>query len=280
MNCRICNRPCTPLFTLDNQPAGVQHLPETPDSKGITLNVVQCTGCGLVQLDNEPVWYWKEVIRSSRLSKEISAYAESVDSFNELEHQPNPNEYLQQLYDYRPPITITVPNCNEMQMYDYCIDHLMYFTDETLDFALQLNGFRVGMIMEVLDGTTLEATVERRPFMDASDNFGWDGLNNYIFKYSTVGIYGAGHQSFALMAMMPSTLLKSCCVMDDNKDKQGKYVPVPKLNKYIYAPEDVINQVDAIIVMAGGYSDEIVKKLDTFKGSVAVLRGNKIEVIK
>ena len=62
MNCRICNRECKPLFTLDNQPAGVQHLPDKPDSKGITLNVVQCTGCGLVQLDNEPVWYWKESI--------------------------------------------------------------------------------------------------------------------------------------------------------------------------------------------------------------------------
>jgi len=277
MNCRICNRSCTPLFTLDNQPAGVQHLPDTPDSKGITLNVVQCTGCGLVQLDNEPVWYWKEVIRSSHLSEKINAYAESVDSFNELEHQPNPNEYLQQLYDYRPPITITVPNCNEMQMYDYCIDHLMYFTDETLDFALQLNGFRVGMIMEVLDGTTLEATVERRPFIDASDNFDWDGLKAFVEQHFLFGIYGASHQTFALLPMMYN--IRSCVkfIIDDNPDKQGKYTPATNIP--IVGPEK-LGELDTIIVMAGGYSDEIVKKLDTFKGSVAVLKGNKIEVIR
>jgi hypothetical protein len=39
-------------------------------------------------------------------------------------------------------------------------------------------------------------------------------------------------------------------------------------------------KLDAIIVMAGGYSDEVLKKLDDFKGSVAVLRGNKLEVIR
>lgn len=277
MNCRICNRPCTPLFQLENQPAGVQHLPETPDSKGITLNIVQCTGCGLVQLDNEPVSYWKEVIRSSRLSEKINAYAESVDSFNELEHQPNPTEYLDDLYNFSyMPITITVPNCNEMRMYDYCIDHLMYFTDETLDFALQINGFQVGMIREVLDGTTLEATVERRPFMDASDNFDWFWFYGYVHNNGVIGIYGAGHQAFSLLALgnINNTIK---LVIDDNPDKQGRYTPATNIP--IFGP-DKLNELDAIIVMAGGYSDEIVKKLDTFKGSVAVLKGNKIEVIR
>ena len=282
MNCRICNRSCTPLFTLDNQPAGVQHLPDKPDSKGITLNIVQCTGCGLVQLDNEPVWYWKEVIRSSRLSEKINAYAKSVDSFNELEHQPNPNLYLHNLYEFfYMPAKITVPNCNEMRMYDYCIDHLMYFTDETLDFALQLNGFRVGMIMEVLDGTTLEATVERRPFMDAGDNFDWESL--YDLKMGITaplkyGIYGAGHQTFTFLTLLNKSFINLLqCVIDDNPDKQGKYTPATNIP--IVGPEK-LDELDTIIVMAGGYSDEIVKKLDTFKGSVAVLKGNKLEVIR
>jgi hypothetical protein len=277
MNCRICNRECQPLFKLDNMPANNQHLSDKPDSKGITLNVVQCKGCGLVQLDNEPVWYWKEVIRSSRLSEKINVYAESVDSFNVLEHQPNPNEYLKGFLGYEDPIVIDVPNCRDMNTYDFCIDHLMYFTEETLWTAIELNGFEVNDIIEKLGGICLEAAMYKREPFDTYDRFDYIKLHHFLTKHNPIGIYGAGHQSFALLSHDEMLSKQTKCVIDDNSAKQGKYTPATNIP--IVQP-DALNGLDAIIVMAGGYSDEVLKKLDDFKGSVAVLRGNKLEVVR
>ena len=48
-------------------PAGAQNLPRPEDADrehGITVRLCACTGCGLVQLDNEPVPYYRDVIRS------------------------------------------------------------------------------------------------------------------------------------------------------------------------------------------------------------------------
>ena len=56
-----------PLLTIENMPAGAQNLPRPEDADrehGITVRLCACTGCGLVQLDNEPVPYYRDVIRS------------------------------------------------------------------------------------------------------------------------------------------------------------------------------------------------------------------------
>ena len=56
-----------PLITIENMPAGAQNLPRPEDADrehGITVRLCACTGCGLVQLDNEPVSYYRDVIRS------------------------------------------------------------------------------------------------------------------------------------------------------------------------------------------------------------------------
>lgn len=56
-----------PLLILNNMPASAQDIPtfnELEKDKGVTLNLCQCSGCGLVQFDCEPVAYYKEVIRS------------------------------------------------------------------------------------------------------------------------------------------------------------------------------------------------------------------------
>jgi hypothetical protein len=245
MNCRICNRECQPLFQLDNMPDRNQHLSDKPDSKGITLNVVQCKGCGLVQLDNEPVWYWKESINSSFLSKDLRIPEDSV-SFMELEHQPNPNEYLKEIVDG----SIQVPNGAKFY-YDFCIDHLMYFDVNGLQYALEYNGLFVRNCYIMPYGDIINADVKR---------------------YEHVAVYGAGHQAFAWLSQHP--LFKVDCIIDDNPAKVDLYSPVTNI------PIVTMSDADAIIVMAGGYSDEVLKKLDDFEGSVAVLRGNKLEVIR
>ena len=71
--CIACGAPLweTPLLTLDNMPASAQHMPDAEHvgaDKGLTLDLCQCSGCGLVQFDCEPVGYYKDVIRSGGFS--------------------------------------------------------------------------------------------------------------------------------------------------------------------------------------------------------------------
>ena len=65
--CRLCNSKLftSPLLQLKGMPKAAQHFPnesEFKEDKGITLNVYQCSSCGLVQLNINPVNYFKEVI--------------------------------------------------------------------------------------------------------------------------------------------------------------------------------------------------------------------------
>ena len=76
--CRSCGAPLreTPLLTIENMPAAAQHLPGPGDEAtehGITVRLCACTGCGLVQLDNEPVPYYRDVIRSGGYSTTMDA---------------------------------------------------------------------------------------------------------------------------------------------------------------------------------------------------------------
>ena len=59
-----------PLIECDNMPKSAQHFPTIPnsDDSPITLKLVQCSGCGLVQLDVDPVSYYRDVIRSGGYS--------------------------------------------------------------------------------------------------------------------------------------------------------------------------------------------------------------------
>lgn len=74
--CRVCNGSFfkEPLIYQKNMPKSAQMLPKASDlkmDKGIDLKVYQCSGCGLVQLNNDPVPYYREVIRATGFSKEM-----------------------------------------------------------------------------------------------------------------------------------------------------------------------------------------------------------------
>ena len=59
--------PETSLFELTSAPASAQDIPdakEVQNDEGVTLHLRQCSGCGLVQFDCEPVAYYRDVIRA------------------------------------------------------------------------------------------------------------------------------------------------------------------------------------------------------------------------
>ena len=78
-NCRLCGRALPPQVLLHyrNMPAAAQHLPGPEDlaqDHGIDLAIKQGPACGLVQLDADPVPYYREVIRASGVSGELKDF--------------------------------------------------------------------------------------------------------------------------------------------------------------------------------------------------------------
>ncbi len=68
-HCIACGKllPEVSLFELTSAPASAQDIPDAASvqqDKGVTLHLRQCSGCGLVQFDCEPVPYYRDVIRA------------------------------------------------------------------------------------------------------------------------------------------------------------------------------------------------------------------------
>ena len=74
--CRLCRRenPEAPALRCPGMPALSQHLPEKPEPGGVELRIFECPFCGLVQLDNDPVPYYREVIRAAAYSPEMGEF--------------------------------------------------------------------------------------------------------------------------------------------------------------------------------------------------------------
>ena len=78
MSCRVCGTHIGETFlTLRGMPSSAQNLPSADQldvDRGEDLRVVQCSACGLVQVDCQPVPYYKEVIRSVAFSEEMRGF--------------------------------------------------------------------------------------------------------------------------------------------------------------------------------------------------------------
>ncbi|MFH0855132.1 MAG: class I SAM-dependent methyltransferase [Candidatus Omnitrophota bacterium] len=78
-NCRLCGNEFfpNPLLRYENMPKSAQFLPDSSSigsDKGVSLEVCQCSGCGLAQLNSAPVPYYKEVIRAVGFSEEMKQF--------------------------------------------------------------------------------------------------------------------------------------------------------------------------------------------------------------
>lgn len=285
MNCRVCNQPTIILRHYENMPARAQKLHDTPIEDVIDFNLRQCVGCGLVQLDCEPVEYWREDIRTANaeMQERIDGVTRGMDFaiLNHLEHVPSPNEYLRAFTGRG---VVEVPNfdmiAEKRLFHEIMRDHLMYFTEDTLRFTLQYNGFTVANIGGVWDDYILSAEVEKRKTLDIS---GFDDaletftvqIFDFVQSYKSVAIYGASHECFAILAQCGHHLT-DIGIVDDSPLKQGKYAPV---GGQPILPPSALKDADAVIVMGAGYSDIILSKLN-FKGALAVVRGDRLEVIR
>jgi len=373
--CRVCNTAFSsmPLIAYNNMPIGAQKFLKKEDLKqeqGIDLIIYQCSGCGLIQLSNQPVPYYKDVIRSSSLSEEmrnfrliqfkkfidhyklshkkilevgcgrgeylklmqqfnIDAYGiehnstavnicqetnlkvscEYLDKeeqqlgdgpfdafmiLNFLEHIPDPNLTLRAICNNLKADAvglIEVPNFDQTLkqklFFDFIADHLFYFTEETLRFVLQLNGFEVLEINTVWHNDLLSATVKKRSLVDVDafqktfETFRHEILS-FLEKYRNqrIAVWGASHHALTILSMLEMQNYITY-VVDSAPFKQNKYTPATHIP--IVSPETLkLQPVDVVIVMAAGYSDEvasILKKNYDQNITIAILRDTELELL-
>lgn len=86
--CRLCSSPSLDsVLTLEGMPSRAQYFP-TSESEAkslvITLKLKQCKDCGLVQILGNPVDYFREVIRSNKVSGTMRSFRlEQLNDFIE-----------------------------------------------------------------------------------------------------------------------------------------------------------------------------------------------------
>ena len=95
-----------------------------------------------------------------------------------------------------------------------------------------------------------------------------------------VAVWGAGHQALATMALL-NLGGKIKYVVDSAPFKQGKFTPATHLP--IVPPSALsLQPVSAVIVMAAGYSDEVVKIIQAGAHpnlKIAILRETQLEIL-
>ena len=163
---------------------------------------------------------------------------------------------------------------------EFVPDHLYYFTRQSLKHLLEGNGLEVLECSSEWHGYVLSATVRKRTPLDLSalQNAQADiqaSFNAFLDRFDTgrVAIWGAGHQALALISLL-GIAPRIRYVLDSAPFKQGRFTPATHLP--IVAPERLDEgEVDAVIVLAASYSEEVANLIAKRFGSrfkVAVLR--------
>lgn len=189
-----------------------------------------------------------------------------------MEHAPKLNDFLSNiannLNDNAVGI-VEVPNYEMIEKkklyFEFIPDHLNYFTKKTLRNALELNGFEVLDIKTNWFEYILTAVIKKNKKIKYLPNNEILKIKRSFIKFKNknnlkkICVWGAGHQ--ALTVLGTTFIYKNIKFIIDSADfKQKKYAP--GIGIYVIRPQEIIkNKVDGIIVMGGGYSNEIIKIL-------------------
>ena len=210
---------------------------------------------------------------------------------NYLEHLPNITAYLKGIWnnlkdDGRG--LIEVPDFDMMianrTVAEFTTDHLYYFTRQSLRNLLENNGFDVISARSVWHNYIISMEVKKRKTLDLSlFDVARRELSRQIGALvekhgsSRSVVWGASHQAFAMLALA-GLHGKVRCILDSAVFKQGKFSPATGIP--IVAPESLApGDIDLLLVMAGGYSDEVAKIARRKFGNaleIYILRENNI----
>jgi SAM-dependent methyltransferase len=213
-----------------------------------------------------------------------------------LEHVRDPNDVLQGIRSVTTDSAvglIEVPSVEQTieqnRFYDFFPDHLSYFSSRTLKLLLEKNGFDVIEISRGMNGEYLVAHVKTSPVLnlDSLSNakkIADSALSNFIDAlvagHKRIAFWGAGGKGVAVLAGIDVTHV--ACVVDSDSLKTNLFTPLSHLPivdpKYLKT-----NPVDAIIITALAYRDEIIGQIQKdigFKGIIAILSNDGLSVIQ
>jgi len=170
---------------------------------------------------------------------------------------------------------------------EFIIDHLFYFTKETLTTTFNFCGFEVIECKEIWHNYIISAIVKKRGKLNLLlFKKHWEkikiDIENFIekLKNKKVCIWGAGHQALTVISLL-NLSSKIAYIIDSAPFKQNKYTPATHIS--IVPPEFFYsNPVEGLIIMAGSYSDEvakIIRKNFNKNIKVAILRNFGLEEI-
>ncbi len=215
-------------------------------------------------------------------------------SFNFMEHWPQPKSTLRDVAEVLKPDAlglVEVPNFDMILknnlFTEFISDHIFYFSSNTLRLMLETSGFEVIDIQSIWHDYILSATVRKRALSNISAFQNkrlsiQQALHQFADQYQEggVAVWGAGHQALAAMALL-NLGSKIRYVVDSAPFKQGKFTPATHLP--IVSPSELaLKPVSAVIVMAAGYSDEVVKIIQDSEHpylKIAVLRETELEIV-
>lgn len=236
---------------------------------------------------------FKGFVDSASLELEGAPY-DAFFMMNFLEHLPDPNSVLRGIYNNLGDEAyglLEVPNfdmvLDKKIFSDFSTEHLFYFTKNTLRKILETNGFDVVSIKVIWYENIISAIIRKQRRLAIDDFINQKeilraSVENYLSRYgsNSVAIWGAGHQSLATISLL-GLKDKIRYVVDSAAFKQGKFTPATHLP--IYAPEKLVSEpVEAVIVIATSYSDEVAKILREkypHIADVAILREDGLEIM-
>lgn len=215
-------------------------------------------------------------------------------SFNFLEHQPRPNDMMQCIYNnlvedgYG---LITVPSFEYIlehdSFYELLRDHIANYTQDSLRFLIEKNGFRV-LECERINRDTWAMIVQKRPKVDVSGlkhNFALLSaqMNDYVDKRvkdnKKIAVWGASHQGFTAVSTT-GVGDRIAYIIDSAPFKQGKYAPASHI-PIVHPDHFFEDPVDSILIIAPGYTDEIAGIIRLRYGTqveISVLKSSSIEL--
>ena len=236
-------------------------------------------------------------------------------SFNFLEHQPRPDIMLKAIWNNLAEDgmgLVTVPSLEYIlekgSYYELIRDHIAYYTFDTLRALLNHCGFAV-LEEEMINRDTLSMIVRKTAMPEASAESAGDrkvvadcaradagiiaplmegheivtaevrALTGRLAREGKrLAMWGASHQGFTLAST--SELGKHLAyIIDSAPFKQGRFAPASHVP--IVPPDHYFEEpVDAVLIVAPGYTDEIAGIIKTrFGGKVEImtLRTNRIE---
>lgn len=371
-DCILCGQPLPNenFLCLPGMPTCAQNIPDRDslhDDTRMDLNLFQCSSCGLVQLDCDPVPYYRDVIRAGGGTKTMTdlrraQYGHFIDKcslvgkrilevgcgqgeflemlegfnvhgfgiennqllvdlatrkgltvyrdfaeddghdlqgapydafmqFNFIEHQPDPNGMVRCIRENLVPMgvgLVTAPSFEYIRndcVYEVMRDHLAYYSERTLSFLFEKNGFDV-LERGVVNKDTVYVIVRKQEHL-TRDTFKTNyaqiknSLNSFVDKMAKSGrrlsFWGASHQCFTAASFL-SCPEKVESIVDSAKFKQGKFSPASHIP--IVAPEQFFaSPSDSLLILAPGYTDEIAATVTSRTSAVKLfaLRSDTIE---